>query len=265
MSLSLNQKLAEKGFVVAHWPVAGHVHALVTTRQIPVSAATSSLSSADNGDNAGFNLALHTGDDPARVKANRQWLITSAGLPSSPRWLNQLHGSRVVCADNVDCNHPPDADASYTQNKNIVCAVMTADCLPVFFCNRSGSEVAVAHAGWRGLHVGVLEQMVATMTSHPQDLLVWFGPAIGAEKFELGDEVFQAFYEKHPATLSAFEPVDASHYRCNIYRLAQSLLEAIGVTQFYGGYFCTCTQSDLFYSYRRDNDIGRMASLIWMS
>ncbi len=264
MSLSLNQKLAEKGFVVALWSVADHVHALVTTRQIP-DALSSSLSSSGNGDNVGFNLALHTGDNPARVEANRQWLIKSAALPSLPRWLNQLHGSRVVCADKVDYKLPPNADASYTQNKNIVCAVMTADCLPVFFCNRSGSEVAVAHAGWRGLYAGVLEQTVATMSSRPQDLLVWFGPAIGAEKFELGAEVFQAFYEKYPATLSAFEQVDASHYLCNIYRLAQSLLEAIGVTQFYGGDFCTCTQSDLFYSYRRNNDIGRMASLIWMS
>jgi len=265
MKLSLNQKLAKKGFIVANWPAADHVHALVTTRQIPDMPTVTSLSAADNGNDTGFNLALHTGGEPSGVEANRQWLIKSAALPASPCWLNQLHGSRVVCADSVDYSHPPDADACFTQEKNSVCAVMTADCLPVFFCNRSGSEVAVAHAGWRGLYAGVLEQTVATMNSHPQDLLVWFGPAIGAEKFELGAEVFQTFYERHPAILSAFEQTDASHYLCNIYRLAQYLLEVTGVTQFYGGDFCTCSQPELFYSYRRDRDTGRMASLIWIT
>jgi len=260
MALSINQQLAKKGFIVADWPLPDHVHAMVTTRQNP--ALT--IPALHNNNYASFNLALHTRDDTAKVIENRQQLIDSANLPASPCWLNQVHGNHVADAETLSGNSPVEADACVSAQKNTVCAVMTADCLPVFFCNQPATEVAVAHAGWRGLLAGVLEQTVAVMKSSSQDLVVWFGPAIGREKFEVGEDVIQAVCGKYPFAVSAFRQVNATHYLCDIYLLARKILATMGITRVFGGDFCTYTQATQFYSYRRDGETGRMASLIWM-
>ncbi len=249
--------------ILADWPAPVNVHALTTTRWVRW-VKRGSMTADDAVSTADFNLALHTGDEPARVKQNRQALIKFAALPSPPVWLNQCHGHHVVRADAILPSSPADADASVTQKRNTVCAVLTADCLPVFFCNRAGSEVAVAHAGWRGLYAGVLEQTVLAMQSAVSELLVWFGPAIGAAAFKVGAEVRQAFCEKNLSNELAFEATDDAHYLCDLYQLARIALQTIGVTAFYGGDFCTYTEVERFYSFRRDAQSGRLASLIWM-
>ncbi len=249
--------------VLADWPAPANVHALTTTRQIR-RVRQKNIVGDNQANYKDFNLALHTGGALAQVNVNRQDLIKFAALPAMPVWLNQIHGNKVVRADEVSQTRPVDADASITRKINTVCAVLTADCLPVFFCNRVGTEVAIAHAGWRGLHAGVLEQTVLAMQSAASDLLIYFGPAIGAAAFEVGAEVRQVFCEKNSQNSSAFKTVDAAHYLCDIYQLARIALETVGVTQFYGGGLCTCTDVKRFYSYRRNAEMGRLASLIWI-
>jgi len=212
-----------------------------------------------------FNLAAHVGDAPAAVAANRKKLLTDLKLPAEPAWLDQVHSNQVVRADEITSAEIPQADASFTSCQGVVCAVLTADCLPVFFCNRQGSEVAVAHAGWRGLHAGILSATLAKMQSPAEDVLVSLGPAIGAEAFEVGQEVYDAFVSKNTANSRAFVDTDDSHYLCDIYQLARIELSAAGVKSISGGSHCSFSEVPLFYSYRRQNTTGRMASLIWIS
>ena len=207
---------------------------------------------------ASLNLGDHVSDDPAHVAANRARLRQQ--LPSEPGWLKQVHSATVVEAG-ADL---PEADASFSRQAGIVSAVLTADCLPVLFCDRAGIVVAAAHAGWRGLAGGVLEATVAAMKVPPDDVLAWMGAAIGPQAFEVGDEVRQTFVAQLPGAAAAFVPQTQGKWLADIYLLARIRLNGIGVQAVYGGGRCTFNEPESFYSYRRDGLTGRMASLIWL-
>jgi len=243
-------------FLRPDWPAPDNIQACVTTRQ----------GGSSTGPYAGLNLALHVADDPQQVLANRELLKQTLQLPAEPVWLQQVHGVQVIDAGNQPSpDVVPEADAAFTSMQNIVCSVMTADCLPLLFCNRQGSKVAAAHAGWRGLQAGVIEQTVAALQEPAENLLVWLGPAIGPYAFEVGEEVKQAFEEDIADAALAFRPSHPGHWWANIYLLARQRLQRVGVTAVYGGGLCTYLDEHQFYSYRRDGHTGRMASLIWMT
>jgi YfiH family protein len=186
----------------------------------------------------------------------------AGNLPSKPVWLEQVHGKDVLKLTGEPYASKR-ADASYSNSPGTVCAVMTADCLPVLFCNRAGTEVAAAHAGWRGLCAGVLEETVNCFADKPENILAWLGPAIGPDAFEVGPEVRDAFMAVQSIADSAFRPAGEKYY-ADIYTLARQRLASVGVTQVFGGDRCTFSQKDDFFSYRRDKNTGRMASFIWL-
>lgn len=234
----------------ADWPAPARVRTLITTRSGGVSARPYDS----------LNLALHVGDDPAHVAGNRALLRQA--LPGEPVWLNQTHGIEVI--DAGVASGTPDADASFARTAGCVCVVMTADCLPVLLTDRQGSVVAAAHAGWRGLCNGVLEATIAAMGSAPGEIMAWMGPAIGPDAFEVGAEVRQAFMAHDPASQAGFAPIGDDKYLADIYLLARQRLAAAGVGAVYGGKYCTVIERDRFFSYRREHQTGRMASLIWL-
>mgnify|MGYP001766264250 CR=1 FL=1 len=232
------------------WPAPARVKSLQTLRSGGVSVAPW----------ASFNLGDHVGDDPLHVAANRDAL--TACLPSAPCWLQQVHGTLAVNAENTP--KPAVADAAFTRQAGRVCAVMTADCLPVLFCDRAGSVVAAAHAGWRGLLGGVLESTLSVMAVAPDHVLAWLGPAIGPSAFEVGDEVRAAFVAELPAAGEAFAPCGQGKWLADLYALARLRLARAGVTAVYGGNACTYSDPAHYFSYRRDGVTGRMATLIWL-
>ncbi|MBI5784660.1 MAG: peptidoglycan editing factor PgeF [Rhodocyclales bacterium] len=227
-------------FLIPDWPAPANVRALVTTREYG-------------------NLADHVGDDRSAVAARRAELRRH--LPAEPLWLSQVHGSRCVEAEKAAAG--TEADASVARSANQVCAVLTADCLPVLLCDEAGTVVAAAHAGWRGLLGGVLESTVAAMAVPPVRLLAWLGPAIGPAAFEVGAEVRTAFVADDPDAFSAFALRPNGKWSCDLYELARQRLARLGVARVFGGGRCTYTETALFYSYRRERETGRMASLIW--
>ena len=235
------------------WPAPAHIKALITTRHGGVST----------GPYGSFNFGMHVGDDAAAVMENRRRL--TAMLPRAPVWLQQVHGTRVLRADDwAQSASAGEADAVQTAAVDRPCAVMMADCLPVLFCDQAGTEVAAAHAGWRGLCAGVLENTVAAMSAKPELLMAYLGPAIGPAEFEVGREVRDAFMAVEERAAAAFTPrATAGKYYADIYALARQRLERAGVTQIYGGNYCTVTEAARFFSYRRDVTTGRMAALIW--
>jgi YfiH family protein len=234
--------------------VPANIHAFTTTRLGP---GVSELPFYR------FNLGARCGDSPMDVQANREALRREYHLPGEPLWLHQVHGVEVVSDDGTRGSDPL-ADAAVTEIPGSVLAVLTADCLPVLFCNTSGTEVAAAHAGWRGLAAGMLEATVAAMQSPPETLLAWLGPAAGAARYEVGEEVRQAFVSVDADAASAFTPTRPGHYRIDMPAIARQRLAACGVTQVYGGEHCTLADIR-FYSHRREQRTGRMASLIWMA
>ena len=238
-------------FLIPDWPVPANVRALQTLRSGGCSPAPWNS----------FNLGDHVGDEAARVAANRALL--RASLPAEPCWLRQVHGIRVVEAASASVG--VEADAAYTRVSGAVCVVMTADCLPVLFCNRQGTVVAAAHAGWRGLLAGVLENTLATMQCPAGDVLAWLGPAIGPDNFEVGDEVRSAFVERDADAAVAFQPQGQGKWLADLYALARRRLSAAGVVGVYGGGLCTVADGERFFSYRRDGVTGRQASLIWLA
>ncbi len=239
-------------WIVPDWPAPARVRALSTTRAGGVSVAPYDS----------LNLGTHVGDDPANVAANRAQVRRI--VRSEPAWLNQVHGTVVVDAASVA--GVPDADASVSRTPGAVCVVMTADCLPVLLCDRAGSVVGAAHAGWRGLHGGVIEATVAAMQVAPADVIAWLGPAIGPTAFEVGDEVRAAFVAVDAIADAAFKPAgQPGKWLADIYLLARQRLAALGVTAVYGGDCCTVSESRRFFSYRRDGVTGRMASLVWLA
>jgi polyphenol oxidase len=228
-------------FLQPEWPASTNVRALVTTR-------------------AFGNLADHVGDEKSAVATRRAALRDH--LPADPLWLTQVHGSRCVAAETA---HPGvEADAAWTGLPGCVCAVLTADCLPVMLCDDAGTKVAAAHAGWRGLVGGVVESTVTAMDVAPQSLLAWLGPAIGPAAFEVGDDVREAFMATDAGASAAFLAKQNGKWLCDIYALARRRLASLGVTRIYGGNRCTFTETGQFYSYRRERQTGRMASLIWL-
>jgi YfiH family protein len=239
------------------WPAPINVNCLTTLRLGGVSLPPFN----------GFNLGDHVGDDPIAVMRNRQTLVRVLGLPSEPCWLTQVHGTQAIYLDaDGDAECPLSADASYTDCRARICTVMSADCLPVMFCDRQGRHVAAAHAGWRGLAAGIIESTVNALAVPAVELMVWMGPAIGAMAFEVGAEVRDAFMRFDEKAAVAFHPSPAvdGRYLTDIYALARLRLHALGIQAIYGGHWCTFDQDEAFYSYRRNGQCGRMASLIWL-
>jgi len=240
---------AIKHWLVPDWPAPANIHAATTLRMGGVSqGAFSSL-----------NPAAHVSDDNDRVMQNRQLIREMLDLPAEPIWLEQIHSNRAVKA--LKTASLQQADASYTNESGVVCAVMTADCLPLLVCSSDGTQVAAIHAGWRGLLAGVISNTVVAMQQ--QNLLVWLGPAIGPDCFEVGFEVRNAFLQKSVEFSSAFKLQSNDKWLADIYRLARIELAALGIVNVYGGTHCTFTEHERFYSYRRDSQTGRMATLIW--
>jgi YfiH family protein len=185
-------------------------------------------------------------------------------FPSEPLWLNQVHAATVLRSDDLAFGgDPPDADASISSRANEVLAVRTADCLPVLLCTTAGDEVAAAHCGWRGLVAGILANTVATMKAQPADLIAWLGPAISQAAYEVGDDVREAFVRTDEAVAACFAPNDRGRWQADLYELARLQLAAAGVSEIYGGGFCTYADSDRFFSYRRDGSTSRMVSYIY--
>ncbi len=239
--------------IYPQWPAPAHVSAVSTTR-----TGGSSLPPYDS-----FNLASHVGDEENAVLANRLQLVKQLGLKAAPVWLKQVHGDTVVDAGAVV--GIASADASHSRQSGVVCAVMTADCLPVLFCDRQGEVVAAAHAGWRGLAAGVLEATVAAMAAPVESLLAWLGPAIGPNAFEVGEEVRTAFVDQEAEAARAFHQCDNGQWLADIYQLARLRLASVGVESVYGGGFCSFSDNERFFSFRRQQTTGRMASLIWFA
>lgn len=219
--------------ILADWPAPPRVRALVTTRAL--------------GD-------MKSAESRARLRAH---------LPADPAWLRQVHGVTAVDASGAAAGTA--ADASFTTSRNVVCAVMAADCLPVLFAEESGAAVGVAHAGWRGLAAGVIEATVAAMRVPPSRLLVWLGPAIGPDAYEIGSEVRDAFLARDARAQAAFAPTRPGHWRLDLYAVARQRLAAIGIARVSGGGFCTATDMERFFSYRRDKANERMAAVIWLA
>lgn len=252
--------------ILPQWPQPETVRSCSSTRQGGVSLPPY----------ASLNLGSHVSDLPEHVASNRQRLQQIASLPAAPHWLDQVHGTDVARLTQKTPHQTIRADAAYTDEPGVVCAAMSADCLPVLFCSRAGDEVAAAHAGWRGLNAGILENTLSAFRADPQDVMVWFGPAIGPQQFEVGAEVREAFMDNDAQAATAFTPfinstsfdnntsLVSNKYLADIYQLARLRLQAAGVRHFYGGERCTVSEPASFFSYRRDGITGRLASLIWL-
>jgi YfiH family protein len=236
------------------WPAPPRVHAAFTLRVGGVSAAPYDS----------LNVGAHVGDAPAAVRENRRRLGDRLQLPGEPTWLEQVHGSQVVELGSSDCTSPPRADAAVTHSTGRVCVIQVADCMPVLFATKDGSAVGAAHAGWRGLAGGVLEATVQALGVPGRDLLVWLGPAIGQEHFEVGEDVRAAFTASDPGATAAFVPKTRGRWQCDLYALARRRLAALDIRNVFGGGWCTYAQPDRFFSFRRDGRCGRMAALIWL-
>lgn len=239
-----------RDWIVPDWPAPATVRAFVTTRAGGVS----------RGACAGFNVSYKVGDDPAAVDENRRRL--GALLPAGPCWLTQVHGTQVVEAGPAE--EPPQADASFTRRPGTVCVVTVADCVPVLFCDTAGTVVAAAHAGWRGLAGGVLENTVQALGIPAPEVLAWLGPGIGPRAFEVGDDVRAAFLQHDAAAAAAFVPRAPGKWLADLYMLARQRLAARGVTRVFGGDHCTFSEPGRFFSWRRERAGGRMAALAWI-
>lgn len=250
--------ISEHDVLRPDWLAPRRVRALCTTRKGGVSRAPWNS----------FNLGDHVGDNPDHVQKNRQILAHFAGLDVERiGWMNQVHGTDVVELTENSVGARPDADASFTRTPGLACAILTADCLPVVLADRKGTVVGAAHAGWRSLCGGVLENLVAAMGAEPAELVAWLGPAIGPKRFEVGPEVRAAFINEDSAATSAFTEAGArpGHYTADIYHLARQRLNRAGVSAIAGGSLCTVNDQEWFFSYRRDGQTGRMATLIWLA
>lgn len=239
-------------FKLIDWPAPSNIIAGYTTREKGASA----------GEFAAFNLALHVNDDAQTVLANRAQLDKALPGNKQWQWLEQVHGTEVVSAD---CSAVQIADASYSNEAGKVCAIMTADCLPILICDLQGKEVAAIHAGWRSLCYGVIENTLARFNASPSNLLVYLGPAISVKAFEVGEDVRQAFLAQAQgqASMAAFHATKQGKYHADLYQLATIRLHALGVNAIFTEDFCTYQQAERFYSFRRDGQTGRMASFIY--
>jgi YfiH family protein len=243
----------QRHYLIPNWPAPINIKACFTMR----------MDGHSKPPYESFNIGNHVGDDEKAVAANRKQLITELKLPQTPFWLNQVHGTQVACADDIDS--ATTADAIYARKTNNPCVILTADCMPLFLCDRQGTIVALAHAGWRGLAAGVIENTITAMKIPGKNILAWMGPAMGPQKFEVGSEVREQFLATDPDATAAFMPLPNQKWLANIYLLAQQRLHNCGVTAISGGDHCTFTEKEKFFSYRRDGkQSGRMAALIWI-
>jgi hypothetical protein len=243
--------MAELEFLRPDWAAPADVRAVMTTR-------TGGVSSAPYDS---FNLATHVGDRPDAVGENRRRLRAALSLPSEPAWMEQVHGNAVAV---LPARTSGPADAAVVFTRGPVCAVLVADCLPVFLAGRAGDRVGIAHAGWRGLAAGVVEATVAALDCDPRGLVAWLGPSIGPTAFEVGDEVRDAFLAHDAQAHAAFRRGRPGRWLADLPALARRRLGAAGVTQVGGGGPCTVSDTARFYSYRRDGATGRMAALAWL-
>lgn len=246
---------ADPSWITPQWPAPAHVRAVSTTRLGGVSLSPY----------GSLNLATHVGDDPAAVAKNRELLRAAFDLAAEPAWLEQVHGVNVVDAAELGDAETARADASVAHRPARPCVVMTADCLPVLFCDRAGTRVAAAHAGWRGLAQGVLEATVRELKVVPSELLAWLGPAIEAEVFEVGDEVRTVFLTRGDNREYAFVRNDRGRWMADLYALARMELEALGVGHVSGGDERCFADRTRFFSFRRDGATGRMATMVWLA
>lgn len=251
--------MTQNNYLIPDWKVPVNIHAAMSLRSGGVSL----------GNYASLNPATHVDDKLESVFENRQRIKTMLALPSEPIWLNQVHSPDVLNIDNQhtklaaleDLSGLITADASFTSKSNTVCAVLTADCLPLLLCSHDGEKIAAIHAGWRGLFSGIISRTISELKT--TELTVWLGAAIGACCFEVGAEVREQFITKHPQFAAAFSLRTEQKYLADIYQLARIELILNGVNDIYGGDFCTVCDATRFYSYRRDKQTGRMATLIW--
>ena len=236
--------------IVPDWPAPARVGSLVTTRAGGVST----------GAYASFNLGERVGDDARAVQRNRALLRRL--VPAEPVWMRQVHGTRVIdaCASAADV----EADGAIARSPGAICAVLTADCVPVLLCDSGGGAVGIAHAGWRGLAAGIIENVLGAMGTAPRRIMAWLGPGIGRDAYEVGREVFDAFVAADGSAAPAFSECGGGKFRADLYALARRRLEACGVGAVYGGAFCTYRDRERFFSYRRDGETGRIASLVWL-
>jgi hypothetical protein len=246
--------------ITPNWPAPANVRACITTRNDGVSSAPYISN----------NMGLHVGDVPAQVEQNRAALCAQLGLTQPPQWLEQIHGVKVVNAKGDGLVRT--ADGSFSNEIGHACVVMTADCLPILLCDEAGTEVAAIHCGWRSLARGVTARALDKFSGPPKKILAYLGPAISQPHFEVGVNVLEAFFKsaRTPAHADAIAQAFVSaarplHFYADIYALARAELNALGVTQIYGGNYCTYAQADAFYSYRRDKVTGRMASVVWLT
>jgi len=237
------------------WPAPRGVRVVSTLRGSP------SGGGASKAPYACFNLGRNVGDDPLAVAENRRILVREAGLPAEPSWLAQVHGVAVVDLDQAGPH--ADADAALTRHTGNVCAILTADCLPIVFAADTGDTVAAAHAGWRGLAAGVIGATVAAMAVQPERLIAWLGPAIGPSHFEVGGEVREAFLSGDSGAGDAFKANAGGKFMADLGMLARRQLKDLGVNRIYGGGECTYARSDRYFSHRRDGVTGRQATLVW--
>jgi purine-nucleoside/S-methyl-5'-thioadenosine phosphorylase / adenosine deaminase len=252
--MTLRQDLDRRGldWIVPDWPAPPNVRALMTTRNGGFS----------KGACATLNLARNGADDPEAVARNQRLLEEVIGV--APAWLSQMHGTAVADVDRSE--GVTAADAAVASHAGRAVAVRVADCLPVLFCDRAGTRIGAAHAGWRGLAAGVLEQTVAAMRVEPRELIAWMGPAIGPDAFEVGDDVRDVFVGVDAAATAAFRPYPArpGKWLADLFELGAMRLRACGVATIAGGGVCTVSNPDRFFSYRRDRSPGRMAAMVWL-
>ena len=247
--------MQESSLLIPDWPAPDSVRAFTTTRRMP----GNSLPPYD-----AFNLGLHSGEAESTVLANRALLERALALPSSPRWLHQVHGDRSLRLTSEVLVGEPEADAAFTAEPGTVLAILSADCLPILLCAESGAEVAAIHAGWRGLAAGVIETCVRRLATPREQLIAWLGPAIGAASYEVGVEVRDALLACDAGADAAFAATRPGHWMCDLYAVARWRLQVLGVERVHGGGFDTFTDPR-FYSHRRDAvRSGRFASLIWI-
>lgn len=245
--------MADLAWIIPDWAVPRQVRCLTTGRNGGVSG----------GPFASLNLGAHVGDDRGAVAENRVRLAREASLPADPVWLKQVHGVHICRADS-ETRGEPEADGAVTGERGVVCAVLTADCLPVFLARTDGSAVGIVHAGWRGLAAGVIEAALKALPGSDAPVTAWMGPAIGPSAFEVGPEVHDAFVNRHPEDAAGFRPGHGDRYFADLYALARARLERAGVVRAGGGGYCTHDEPQRFFSHRRDGLTGRMASLIWL-
>jgi YfiH family protein len=253
---------AEPILIIPDWPAPAQVRAVSTERSYGWS----------EGDFRSCNFGVHVGDTSTAVATNRAVLTKTLGLTNQPCWLDQIHSTSVLDLDSYYRHRReetigtlPAADGAVSSRVDRACVVMTADCLPVLFCDNSGSCVGIAHAGWRGLASGVLPAVIASMGINPRDLMAWLGPAISQSAYEVGREVREAFVGSDSGAAVCFEENESGRWQADLYGLARRSLQSVGLQAIYGGNFCTYTESERFFSYRRANPCGRMATLIWLA